>query len=142
VCRGQTKEVAGQIADESLDLCYIDGDHTLRGILIDLMKLYPKVKNGGLLGGDDMTPSAWVHGRKYEPTLVFPTVVHFFAEATGSVIYALPFGQFVMCVDRTRDAFAYHDLTGCYGDVTLRTAVKPRLPHDVVRGVRNVLKGR
>jgi hypothetical protein len=141
VLRGETKDVAAQIPDASLDLCYIDGDHTLRGILIDLMKLYPKVKDGGLLGGDDMTPYAWVHGRKFEPTLVFPTVVHF-AEATGSVIYALPFGQFAMRVDRTQNTFAYHDLTGRFGDTSVRRAMKPRVKHDLVRGLKNAWRGR
>lgn len=43
VLRGRTKEVIDEIPDRSLDLAYIDGDHTLRGIAIDLIRLLPKV---------------------------------------------------------------------------------------------------
>ena len=43
VLRGRTKDVIEQIPDESLDFAYIDGDHTLRGITIDLIKLFPKM---------------------------------------------------------------------------------------------------
>jgi len=47
VLRGTTTEVIGKIDDGSLDLVYIDGDHTLRGIAIDLWKALPKVRDGG-----------------------------------------------------------------------------------------------
>lgn len=55
VLRGRTKEVIDEIPDESLDFAYIDGDHTLRGITIDLIKLLPKIKKNGFIGGDDFT---------------------------------------------------------------------------------------
>lgn len=37
------------VADGSLDFAYIDGDHTLRGITLDLLKTYSKVKEGNSL---------------------------------------------------------------------------------------------
>ena len=42
VPRGKTTEVARGIRDEELDFCYIDGDHTLKGITIDLWRCYPR----------------------------------------------------------------------------------------------------
>ena len=125
VLRGTTVDVAKDLPDRSFDLCYIDGDHTLRGILIDLIRLYPKVRDGGILGGDDFIPSAWQHGERFEPTLVFPTALYF-AEATGSLVYGLPHRQFAIVVDRSRDAFAFRDLTGLYSEPTLRAALGAR----------------
>jgi len=55
ILRGKTTEVIDQIIDGELDLAYIDADHTLKGIAIDLIRVYPKVRAGGFLGGDDFT---------------------------------------------------------------------------------------
>jgi predicted O-methyltransferase YrrM len=63
VLRGTTIEVIGRIPDETLDFAYLDGDHTLRGIPIDLIKVYPKIKPGGVIGDDDFEPTPWVMGR-------------------------------------------------------------------------------
>lgn len=46
VLRGKTTEKIDEIADSSLDFAYVDGDHTLRGITIDLVRVYPKIKDG------------------------------------------------------------------------------------------------
>jgi predicted O-methyltransferase YrrM len=118
VLRGTTTEVIDRVPDESLDLAYVDGDHTLRGITIDLVRVFPKVREGGWIGGDDFTPSIWQHGEDYEPTLVFPLAVHF-AEAVGARIYGLPHRQFL--IEKTADSdHAFIDLTGRYGDTGLR----------------------
>src|SRR6266478_634244 len=82
ILRGKTTEVIEQIPDGELDFAYIDADHTLKGIAIDLIRVYPKVRMGGLLGGDDFTNSMWEHRTTFEPTLVFPFAVYF-AEAVG-----------------------------------------------------------
>jgi hypothetical protein len=118
VLRGTTAEVIDQVPDGSLDFAYIDGDHTLRGITVDLIRVFGKVRPGGWIGGDDFTPSIWQHGDAYEPTLVFPLAVHF-AEAVGARIYALPHRQFL--IEKTADSdHAFTDLTGRYGDTGLR----------------------
>jgi len=123
ILRGTTAEVVDQINDAELDFAYIDGDHTLKGITIDLICLYPKVRIGGFVGGDDFTSSIWEHNTKFEPTLVFPFAV-FFAEAVGGTIYALPYSQF--CLQKSCDKqFAFVDLTGQYSDVALRNQVAP-----------------
>jgi hypothetical protein len=137
ILRGTTLEVAGALPDRGLDFCYIDGDHTLRGILIDLIRLYPKVRDGGILGGDDFMPSAWQHDPRFEPTLVFPTAVHF-AEATGSVIYGLPHGQFAIIVDRARGDFEFRDPTGAYADRTIQAVLRSRRAGPVRRALRRL----
>lgn len=118
VLRGKTTEVIHQIENESLDFAYVDGDHTLKGITIDLINIWPKIKNGGFIGGDDFGPSIWQHNTKYEPTMVFPFAVYF-AESVGAKIYALPFNQFL--ISKEKSGFEFMDLTqGKYNETGLR----------------------
>lgn len=109
VLRGTTAEVASQIPDGSLDLSYIDGDHTLRGITIDLLTMLRKVRPGGLIGGDDYFADPWHHGVKYEPTLVCPFALYF-AEAMDMPFVALPFRQFLMLNEPI--GFSFTNLSG------------------------------
>ena len=119
VLRGKTTEVIDQIQDESHDLVYIDGDHTLKGIAIDLINLWPKVEKNGFIIGDDFTPSIWQHRQKYEPTMVFPFAVYF-AEAVNAKIYGLPYNQFLIAKGQT--GFQFIDLTdGKYASLDLRS---------------------
>ena len=121
VLRGRTQDVVGRIPQASLDLAYIDGDHTLRGITIDLQLILDRVRDGGWIGGDDFSPSIWQHPEQFEPTLVFPYAVYF-AEAIGAPIYALPFNQFVIHA-RSESSFEFVDLTGNYPDLSLLSQV-------------------
>ena len=109
VLRGKTTEVIAQIEDKSLDFAYVDGDHTLKGITIDLINIWPKIKQGGFVGGDDFGPSIWQHNTSYEPTMVFPFAVYF-AESVGAKIYALLFNQFL--ISKENSGFEFIDLTG------------------------------
>jgi hypothetical protein len=119
VLRGKTIDVIYQIPDQSLDLIYIDGDHTLKGVAIDLISSFGKVKPAGIIGGDDFCRTIWQHESAFEPTLVFPFSVYF-AEATKSRIYALPFNQFVIQkAPRGEESYHFIDLTGRYRDLTL-----------------------
>ena len=133
VLRGRTKEVIDEIPDGSLDFAYIDGDHTLRGITIDLIKLFPKIKNGGFIGGDDFTSNPWQHDIEFEPTLVCPFSIYF-AEAMDCPISALPFDQFLI-QKRNEAAFSFIDCVGKYDDVSLNKRppklVKARLKKKV-----------
>lgn len=117
VLRGVSKEVIARIPDESLDSVYVDGDHTLRGITIDLIKVLPKIREGGLLGGDDFKAKPSDQDPRYEPTLVCPFGVYF-AEAMNLPIVALPFNQFVI-QKRNDSAFSFIDLTGQYKNLSL-----------------------
>jgi hypothetical protein len=119
VLRGKTVEVSSHIPDHALDFCYIDGDHTLRGIAVDLTRMYGKVRQDGWIGGDDFVPNIWQHHSQYEPTLVFPMAVYF-AEGMNVPITALPWYQFLLRKTNT-GGHAFHDLTGRYQDRTLRS---------------------
>jgi hypothetical protein len=126
VLRGRTTDVVDRIPDSSLDFAYVDGDHTLRGVTIDLVSVYPKVRDGGWIGGDDFAKSIWQHGLGFEPTLVFPFAVHF-AEAVGARIYGLPYGQFLIQKGGSK-GFEFVDLVGKYGRADLRRQMRPRGP--------------
>ncbi len=93
ILRGKTTEVVDKIPNNEIDLAYIDGDHSLKGITIDMIRIFPKIKQGGCIGGDDFgfnsTPP------ELEPNLVYPFAVYF-AEAVSATIYLLPYAQFLI----------------------------------------------
>jgi hypothetical protein len=116
--------VVDEIPDGDLDFVYIDGDHTLRGITVDLARLFPKVKVGGFVAGDDFCRNIFQHKAGFEPTLVFPYAVYF-AEAVGARIYALPHKQFVLQKVPTGE-HAFVDLAGRYSKTTLDEQIAAR----------------
>lgn len=117
ILRGRTKEVIDEIPDNSLDFAYIDGDHTLRGITIDLIKLLPKIKPNGIIAGDDFTTNPWQHDVQFEPTLVCPFAVYF-AEAMDLPITALHHNQFF--IQKCENVpFSFIDVTNRYQDLSL-----------------------
>lgn len=123
ILRGKTTEVIDQIEDGELDFAYIDGDHTLKGIAIDLIRVYAKIRMGGFIGGDDFSRTIWPHKTTFEPTLVFPFAVYF-AEAVGAAIYSLPNIQF--CLQKTQErAFSFTDIVGQYDDLSLSRQLAP-----------------
>jgi hypothetical protein len=123
ILRGKTTEVVDKIPDNTLDFVYIDGDHTLKGITIDLICLFEKIRVGGWIGGDDFSRSIWQHTPNYEPSLVFPFAVYF-AEAVGAKIYALPYSQFLIEKNEDR-SFSFIDLTGKYNHLGLKSQFNP-----------------
>lgn len=122
ILRGKTTEVIEEIPDGELDFAYIDGDHTLKGITIDLMRVYPKIRVGGWIGGDDFSRTIWQHGLDYDPTFVFPFAIYF-AEALEARIYGLPHGQFLIEKNGNQSSFSFIDLTGTYNDISLKAAL-------------------
>ena len=123
ILRGKTTEIIKNIPDNELDFAYIDGDHTLKGITIDLIRLFDKIRVGGWIGGDDFSRSIWQHTPNYEPSLVFPFAVYF-AEAVGARIYALPYSQFLIEKNEV-DSFSFVDLTGKYSHLGLKSQLNP-----------------
>ena len=123
VLRDSTLGQSCAIPDGSLDGVYLDGDHTLRGITIDLIHMMPKVRVGGIIGGDDFTKNIWQHGVKYSPTEVFPFAVYF-AEAMRLPIVTLPHNQFCI-VNEPQAGFRTIDLGG-YTDLTPRQIYLPK----------------
>jgi hypothetical protein len=126
VLRGTTTEAIDQIPDESLDVAYIDGDHTLRGITIDLIRTYPKIRPNGILGGDDYTATIWQHADSFEPTLVCPLAAYF-AEAYGAPIVILPHSQFAIIKPSEQNRhFRVIDTTHSYGPRSLLSQIAKR----------------
>jgi len=140
VLRGRTTEVIDQIPDGSLDFAYIDGDHTLRGITVDLLRVYPKICDGGWIGGDDFSRSIWQHGARFEPTLVFPFAVYF-AEAAGLRIYGLSHAQFLI-EKRPDDGFEFVDLTGKYRHFDLLGQMTSQRTPSIARPIASRLRRR
>jgi len=56
VYKGKSVDFFKEIADDSLDFIYIDGDHSYEGAKVDLQNAFYKVKSGGLICGHDYTP--------------------------------------------------------------------------------------
>lgn len=50
-------QAADLIADESLDMVYIDADHSYEEVRKDILKWVPKVKMGGIVSGHDYNPN-------------------------------------------------------------------------------------
>lgn len=53
-----SEEASYEIDDNSLDICFIDADHSYLSVKNDILKYLPKVKNGGILCGHDFEPYA------------------------------------------------------------------------------------
>lgn len=119
VLRMTSVEAARRLRDSSLDAAYIDGDHTLRGILMDLVSWWPIVKPGGVLCGDDATPQAASKG--FEPMLVWPTV-RYFAEAVDCPLLLPGANQWVIVKDRS--GFSVDDAEGAYRSVDIRGVLR------------------
>lgn len=50
---------ASLFADKSVDCCYLDARHDYPSVKSDIERWLPKVKKGGILGGDDLCPGIW-----------------------------------------------------------------------------------
>lgn len=140
ILRGATTEVIEKIPDGSLDFAYIDGDHTLRGISIDLIRTYAKVRAGGILGGDDYTPTIWQHASGFEPSLVCP-FAFYFAEAMGAPLVIYPQNQFAFVKPEDFGGrFELFDTTGQYGEPALLPQVRRPLWAHQSRFIRRLTR--
>lgn len=110
-------QAAVAINDHSLDFIYIDSDHTLRGIAIDLDVAGKKVKPGAVIGGDDLTKTIFPHGTRYSPSFVFPYVLYW-AEMRNFPVITLPHRQWLVIADPAL-GFSWSDFDG-YKSVTER----------------------
>ncbi|TDJ82038.1 class I SAM-dependent methyltransferase [Campylobacter volucris] len=118
ILKNITSEAVENISDEELDCVYIDGDHTLRGITIDLITIYPKIKYGGYICGDDLMENPIHHGKDFEPTMIFPYVIYF-AEAMKLEIDLLPHNQFVI-YKKKNSSFKLNNFTNKYKNINLK----------------------
>lgn len=61
IIRDLSSEAAKLFQDGSLDWVYLDANHSHKGVLEDLAAWYPKVKNGGMICGDDFLQGRYFH---------------------------------------------------------------------------------
>ena len=79
ILKGFSYEMAEQIEDESLGLCYIDADHTEEGVKADTEAYYKKVIKGGVMAFHDYA----------NPTYGVGKAVREFADKNGLTIHEL-----------------------------------------------------
>ena len=53
ILRGPTTAMAQYVPDESVDLVYIDADHSYEGVRNDIAAWWPKLRNGGVIAFHD-----------------------------------------------------------------------------------------
>jgi hypothetical protein len=58
---GKSVVAAGGFDDGSVDFCWLDGDHSEEAVYADIGAWLPKMKEGGVMGGDDWP---WASVRK------------------------------------------------------------------------------
>lgn len=56
--RGDSKYTMNAHDDKSLDLAFIDGDHSFEGAYGDLVTVFPKIKSGGTILAHDCIPNS------------------------------------------------------------------------------------
>jgi len=57
-----TTEAVKHVKDESIDLLFIDADHTYEGVMNDIQNWLPKVKEGGYIYGHDIDWLSVIYG--------------------------------------------------------------------------------
>jgi hypothetical protein len=94
IMRMDSVDAAAQMADASLDLVFLDADHSYQGVREDLVAWVPKVKPGGWIGGHDYenpepkfdfsgverAVNEWANGRPVEKDLHFTWFTRFGAD--------------------------------------------------------------
>jgi hypothetical protein len=79
-----SEEAAELIKDASLDFVYIDGNHQYEFVKKDVETYYPKVKKGGVIGGDDYTHSPETESERFG---VFKAVNGFFKNLKKEIFF-------------------------------------------------------
>lgn len=62
VHRASSAAAAARFDDAYFDWIYIDGNHVYEFVKYDLEAFYPKVRDGGMMAGDDYGVEGWWHG--------------------------------------------------------------------------------
>lgn len=83
-------DVVNKFDDESLDLIFIDGNHTYKYVLEDLENYFPKLKKNGILCGDDFFMRLHENdilnsGSGYNEPMVYEAVIEFCKKYNKSI---------------------------------------------------------
>jgi len=82
--RKLSDDAVGDFEDESIDFIYIDGNHQYEFAKKDVENYYPKVKKGGVIGGDDYTHSPETESERFG---VFKAVNEFFKKLKKDIFF-------------------------------------------------------
>lgn len=85
IIRKLSNDAIDIIPDNSIDVCFIDGNHIYEYVYNDLKNYFPKVKSGGIICGDDYFMRHKDHdilktGAGYDQKMVYEAVTDFFNE--------------------------------------------------------------
>ena len=83
------KRIANQIRDGSIDLAFIDGDHTKKGVALDIRNYHPKLREGGYFLFDDYGSTQWPDVKEaVDTSRIIKTQYKFVGYAFRTAIYA------------------------------------------------------
>ena len=91
ILNGDSTDMAAQVPDGSLDVAFIDADHSYTGAARDIPAWAPKVRAGGWLGGHDWCPGADYATHQYG---IAQAVMEFgLPNSPPSRLWSLKFGE-------------------------------------------------
>lgn len=92
ILRGNSTQMASEIADNSLDLCFLDASHLYEDVKLDIRNYFRKVKIGGVFAGHDIE-NLWMYNTFSKEQLekdfvrgVHPGVIQSWVENFGNDI--------------------------------------------------------
>ncbi len=71
IIKEDSKEAAKNLKNRSIDFCFIDGNHEYEYVKGDVLAWFPKIRNGGLIGGHDYGREEWSNGVKQAVDEIF-----------------------------------------------------------------------
>ena len=83
------KRISNQILDRSIDLAFIDGDHTKKGVALDIRNYHPKLREGGYFLFDDYGSTQWPDVKEaVDTSRIIKTQYNFIGHAFRTAIYS------------------------------------------------------
>jgi len=83
------KRIVNRVCDNSIDLAFIDGDHTKKGVALDIRNYHPKLRKGGYFLFDDYGSIQWPDVKEaVDTSRIIKTQYNFIGHAFRTAIYS------------------------------------------------------